>query len=181
MRAHQNDPDAWERLFHLYGPLVYGWARQAELQPEDASDMVQEVFKSVLLSFDSFNMESFRQWLWVITRNHLYNWHRKRKPVHSLTNGDEQVPHQSDSASFPEVLNFDFDPDEERSKSVLLKRALEMIRSDFEPETWNAFWELSINKKPVNMIADELKMSAGAVRQAKYRILLRLREELGRL
>ncbi|MDB4637690.1 sigma-70 family RNA polymerase sigma factor [Planctomycetaceae bacterium] len=181
MRAHQNDPDAWERLFHLYGPLVYGWARQAELQPQDASDMVQEVFKSVLLSFDSFNMESFRQWLWVITRNHLYNWHRKQKPAHMLSNGATEEPNSQDSENFPNLLNHDFDPDEERSKSILLKRALEMIESDFEPETWKAFWELSINKKPVNVISKELNMSAGAVRQAKYRILLRLREEIGRL
>jgi RNA polymerase sigma-70 factor (ECF subfamily) len=56
-----------------------------------------------------------------------------------------------------------------------------MIESDFEPETWKAFWELSINKKPVNVISEELNMTAGAVRQAKYRILLRLREEIGRL
>lgn len=143
--------------------------------------MVQEVFKSVLLSFDSFNMESFRQWLWVITRNHLYNWHRKRQPAHVAANGASEDSKSVDSATFPKLLNHDFDPDEERSKTILLKRALEMIESDFEPETWQAFWELSINKKPVNVIAEELKMSAGAVRQAKYRILLRLREEIGRL
>src|SRR5262245_4007027 len=70
-------PGAWERLFDLYSPLVYHWARQAGLQEADAADVVQEVFRSVVLHLPGFRRErpgdSFRGWLWTITQNKLHD------------------------------------------------------------------------------------------------------------
>ena len=52
----------------------------------------------------------------------------------------------------------------------LHRRALELVRAQFEDRTWQAFWEVVI---------DDLGMTALAVRQAKSRILRRLKLELG--
>ena len=41
MRVKGRDPDAWQRLVNLYGPLVYRWAREAGLQDSDAADVMQ--------------------------------------------------------------------------------------------------------------------------------------------
>ncbi|HUY31871.1 MAG TPA: sigma-70 family RNA polymerase sigma factor [Pirellulales bacterium] len=72
-RVKTHDALAWRRLLALYGPLVYHWARQKRLQDQDASDIVQEVFRNVATHIGSFRRDregdSFRGWLWTITRN----------------------------------------------------------------------------------------------------------------
>ena len=45
--AKANDAQAWHRLVHAYGRRVYRWGRLAGLQPADASNIVQEVLRSV--------------------------------------------------------------------------------------------------------------------------------------
>lgn len=72
-RARANDSDAWRRLSRIYGPQVYRWARQAGLQENDASDLVQEVFGVVATRISDFRRDrvgdSFRGWLYSIARN----------------------------------------------------------------------------------------------------------------
>ena len=41
------DADAWREFVHLYGPVVYGFARKRGLQDADAADLMQEVLRSV--------------------------------------------------------------------------------------------------------------------------------------
>lgn len=53
-RARLADPEAWRRLTTLYGPLVYRWARQSGMQPDDAADVMQEVFQAVTLNLAKF-------------------------------------------------------------------------------------------------------------------------------
>jgi DNA-directed RNA polymerase specialized sigma24 family protein len=42
------DERAWRPLASLYTPLVYRWCLQCRLRPQDAEDVVQEVFSTVL-------------------------------------------------------------------------------------------------------------------------------------
>ena len=46
-RLKWDDPEGWRRHVRLYGPLIYRWCRRGRLQPEDAADVVQEVFRTV--------------------------------------------------------------------------------------------------------------------------------------
>jgi RNA polymerase sigma-70 factor (ECF subfamily) len=64
---------------------------------------------------------------------------------------------------------------------ALFLRALEMIRGDFEPQTWQAFWRVRVDGQPPVTVATEIGMTAKAVRAAKGRVLRRLREELDHL
>ena len=34
----RRDPEAWQRLAKMFGPVVYGWGRQSGLQASDAAD-----------------------------------------------------------------------------------------------------------------------------------------------
>src|SRR5579872_2380249 len=81
-RARSQAPGAWERLADLYCPLVYGWARRAGLRAEDAADVVQDVFRAVLAHLSSFRRErsgdTFRGWLWTITRNKVRDLQRRQ-------------------------------------------------------------------------------------------------------
>ena len=73
--------------------------------------------------------------------------------------------------------------DEEPQEQVtgLYQRALELVRSEFEERTWQAFWRAAVDCHSPADIAAELGISAAGVRKAKSRVLRRLREEVGDL
>ncbi|MBC8871767.1 MAG: sigma-70 family RNA polymerase sigma factor [Planctomycetes bacterium] len=178
-RAQQEDPSAWERLSELYTPLVYGWARRAGLQTCDAADVVQEVFRSVFTRVVDFrkdrDTDSFRGWLWTITRNKLRD-HFRRGRARPQAIGGSTV--QARVAAVPDQEWDAAEPPGEDSELELVHRALDLIRIEFESQTWQAFWMVAAEGRTSSDVAEELGISPGAVRQAKYRVLSRLRQEL---
>src|SRR4029078_4012717 len=42
------DADAWARFVALYTPLIYSWGRCVGLQDQDAADLVQDVFATLI-------------------------------------------------------------------------------------------------------------------------------------
>src|SRR5262249_39664742 len=62
-----------------------------------------------------------------------------------------------------------------------LHQALESIRPEVEETTWLAFSKVQIDNREPRDVAAELGMTPAAVRKARYRVLERLREELGDL
>ena len=54
-------------------------------------------------------------------------------------------------------------------------------RAEFEERTWQAFWRVTVEGQDTAEVAAQLGISANGVRQAKSRVLRRLREELGEL
>ena len=80
-RLRAGQTDAWERLARLYGPTVYVWCRRAGVPEADAADVSQEVLAAVARHLADFRRErpgdSFRGWLWTITRNKVRDhWRR---------------------------------------------------------------------------------------------------------
>mgnify|MGYP001589980010 CR=1 FL=1 len=66
------EQEAWTRFVQLYTPLIYGWARRVGLSPEDASDLVQDVFAALVRKLPEFvydRTKSFRGWLRTVTLN----------------------------------------------------------------------------------------------------------------
>ena len=175
-RLQAGEPDAWERLASLYGPLVYQWARRLKLREHDAADVVQEVFRAVAAHVQQFSHaqpgESFRGWLWTITRNKVHDHFRRLASRPEAAGGTEalfalqQIPDAASAASGPSL------------STDLVRRALDLIRDEFEPHTWQAFWRSAVEGHSTDDIARDLNMQKPAVRQAKYRILQRLRREL---
>jgi RNA polymerase sigma-70 factor (ECF subfamily) len=74
-------------------------------------------------------------------------------------------------------------PGEEETAEIdqLYLRALEQVRGDFEERTWQAFWRTVIEGQTPATLADELHMTPANIRQAKSRVLRRLKEEVGDL
>lgn len=171
--------EAWQRLARLYGPLVYRWARQSYLQDCDAADVLQDVFVAVFNGIERFRRErpedSFRGWLRTITRNEVRRFcHRRLHRPNAAGGSDAQRQLQQLPADLTEPSGSE-QSDEE---SGILHRALELVRGEFEQRTWQAFCRAIFADQSASEIAHELGMSDGAVRQAKYRVLSRLRELL---
>jgi RNA polymerase sigma-70 factor (ECF subfamily) len=175
------DAGAWRRLAQLYGPLVYGWCRGRGVPPEDAEDVLQEVFLVVANRIGDFRHDrpgdSFRGWLWGITRHKLGDWLRRRANHETAVGGtdahrrlqEEPAAPDSDSAAYPQG----------GEPGDLYRRALDVIRPEFEERSWQAFWRVAVEGQSPTDVARDLGMTRNAVYIAKSRVLHRLREALG--
>lgn len=175
-RAQEMDPDAWRKVTSIYAPVVYRWCRHAGLQQTDAADVAQEVFRLVadqIAQFERRSNAGFRGWLKAITNNKIREFFRaqKRQPQGA---GGTVAQTQLVAYSLP-----DDDPATlQTEKALLAQRALELIKADFAPETWQAFLRFTVDGVKAADVAEEFGTTAKAVRQAKCRILKRLRDEL---
>jgi RNA polymerase sigma-70 factor (ECF subfamily) len=166
--------EAWARFVQLYSPLIYYWSRRTGLQPEDAADLVQEVFAVLLQKLPQFEYDgqrSFRGWLRVVTLN---KWKEARRRHAARTTAetdlDEVTAHKEADALW-----------DQEYRQYLVARALELMKAEFQPATWQACWAHIVEGKSAAEVATELRMSANAVYLATSRVLRRLRTELAGL
>ena len=69
----------------------------------------------------------------------------------------------------------------DQEMAIIVNKTLDLIRPEFEERTWQAFWRAAVEGQPSAVVAEALEMTPGAVRQAKSRVLHRLRGELHQL
>lgn len=178
VQAH--DDVAWQRLVHLYSPLILSWSKRSGVPDEDASDVLQEVWRAVAIHIDRFERTltkgTFRGWLWTITRNKLRDHYRSKQGKAAAVGG-------TDAHTRLQEIPEDEPLDENGNQAVdsprqFLYRALDLVRSDFEEKTWQAFWKVTVEGQPPALVARELGLSVDSVYQAKSRVLRRLRTEL---
>lgn len=175
------DPEAWRRLVKLLGPLVYEWCHHHfRLQPSDADDIVQDVFRTVSTALGGFHRDkpgdTFRGWVWTITRSKVCNYLRAKKKQ-ALAFGGTDANQQWEQLRDDGSLAVDEPSPAEGDRSIV-SRALDSIRNDFTDTTWRAFLGTAIDGRSSNDVAEELGISPAAVRQAKARVLRRLRQEV---
>jgi RNA polymerase sigma-70 factor (ECF subfamily) len=180
-RARRRDPQAWKRLLQLYRPLVLFWCRRAGLYGPDAEDVGQEAFAAVAAGLERFHRDqpgdTFRGWLRGITRNQVLLCYRRRHHQPCAEGGTadwEQLQQVADPLAGA-------DAEEQAEVSQVYQRALEQVRGDFEDRTWQAFCRTVLDGRSPAALAAELGMTAPAIRQAKARVLRRLKEEVGDL
>jgi RNA polymerase sigma-70 factor (ECF subfamily) len=177
-RVKMRDEDAWRRFVDLYSPLIYEWCRHCGLQPEDAADVGQEVFGGVAAGVARFRRDrpddSFRGWLWTITKNKVRDHFRRLEGKTRAQGGTKaqqqlaQVPEQAAESTGTGVV-----PDHR-----LELRAAEVVRAGVEPRTWRAFWLVAVEGQSPAIVAESLGMSLEAVYVAKFRVRRKIREEL---
>lgn len=166
-----DDPAAWKEFVQLYTPLLYHWAGQLGLQSAEAADLVQDVFVNVLKAMPEFQYDgrrSFRAWLCTLARNKFRDARRKHMPL-AAGSGMDEMPVTSDPIA---------EVDEAEYRRFLTERALQLARSEFAPETWQAFWGVVVEGRTANEVAKQFGLSVNAVYLARGRVLRRLRESL---
>jgi RNA polymerase sigma-70 factor (ECF subfamily) len=179
-RLQLREAGDWKRLFTLFAPVVYGWARRGGLQDSDAADVVQDVFAAVHAGIDRFEKNdtagTFRGWLYGIARNKVMDHYRQASRRPDVEGGS--TAYRRIQAIPVKVLPETIDPNDTESDIYLAQRGLAMIRVEFEPRTWQAFHSLAVEGRKAADVGAELGLSIGAVYVAKSRVLKRLREEL---
>jgi RNA polymerase sigma-70 factor, ECF subfamily len=177
-------PEAWQRLVRLYGPVIYRWCRRSSLAAEDAADVVQEVLSAVMVHLPGFRrdrpQDSFSGWLATITRNKVREHYRRRRGKAEARGGSTAQCQMAEIPQPSEPAEDSIRPDAQ-SVACLSRRALEMIRAEFEDRTWEAFWRVSVGGQSPSDVAADLAISIAAVYKAKSRVLGRFRQVLSEL
>ncbi|QJW95888.1 RNA polymerase sigma factor [Frigoriglobus tundricola] len=182
-RLRAADGDAWTRLVALYGPLVRHWLGRGGVTAADAEDLVQEVFREVSQALPAFRRDrpgdTFRGWLRGVTRIALLRHGRALGRQPRAAGGTDALEHLH---ALPDAAEPAGDEDDEPAeRNALYRRALELVRGEFEAKTWQMFWACTVEARPPAEVAVEQGVSVAAVRQAKSRVLRRLKEEVGDL
>lgn len=174
-RARANDSNAWVTMVHLYSPLIYSWIRRVGIGEHDAADIAQEVLSALPKGLDRLgSLEkkvSFRAYLGGMTRNKANDFLRKKiadRPAKLIPpEWIQEIADESDSNT-----------EASETDRLLANRALELIKIDFHPQTWRAFWRTAVLGQRASDVASEMNIRVGSVYTARSRVLARLRAEL---
>jgi RNA polymerase sigma-70 factor (ECF subfamily) len=177
-RLRANDRAAWQRVVQVYAPLVRFWCRRGGLRGADVEDVAQEVFAAAAAGLGGFRRDrpgdTFRGWLRGIAHNQVLLHFRRNRGQPLAEGGSDAWQSLQEIAAGP-------DGEEEAEVGQLYRRALAQVQAEFEERTWQAFWLTAVEGRAPGGLTTELGMTAPAIRQAKCRVLRRLKQEMGEL
>ena len=173
------EQSAWVRFDRIYSPLIEQWCRQQGVRrADDIEDIVQKVSVAVWQHIQEYGRDreenSFRAWLWTITRSKIVDYQRSSNRTPNSLDGDLLA-----NIAAPELLDESrSEIDSANDRNILIHSALEVIRLDFSTRTWSAFWQTCALGRPPSEVAQEMGMTAPAVCMCRARVLRRLRETI---
>jgi RNA polymerase sigma factor (sigma-70 family) len=167
---------AWQEFVKLYGPVIYGFARKRGMQDADAADLMQDVMRSVSAAIGRLDYDrqqgTFRGWLFTITRNKIFNFLSARR-IRPQGTGDSATNRILNSHPDDQDASAAWEMEYQRRLASL---AMERIKSEFQDNTWRAFWLTSVEGASAAEVSKQLGLSPGAIYVAKSRVLARLKE-----
>ncbi len=168
-----DNSDAWSRFIELYTPLIFYWARKTGLPTQDASDLAQDVLGIVFQKLPQFKYDpdrSFRGWLRTITLNR-YRQLCRRKSINMIDATGAMLGNLADSRQAESTWDLNY-------ARHLVATAMDSMRGDFAPQTWEALTQLMKTGQPAADVARETGISVWTIYAAKSRLMKRLRNEL---
>ena len=173
LREPHDESGAWLRFTQLYTPLLFFWAKRFDLSSPDADDFVQDLLLHLLGKLSRFEHRgsgSFRAWLRIVATNKARERCRRKiiSAVDDVSGNLREIADDVEEDPFWET----------EYRQRLVARALEIMQSEFEPTTWQACWQRTVDGIPAAEVARNLGLSEAAVYVYTGRVLRRLREEL---
>lgn len=173
------DAAAWDDFAALYVPLLHRFGRRAGLQDADAEDLTQQVLHAVSGAIHRLEYDpakgTFRGWLYGVARRQLSKL-RQREGRQPRGTGDTHANDRLHEVPAPDADESAWWETEYKKQRFLW--AAERIRGDFQPATWQAFWQTAVEGQPAASVAAMLGISVGAVYTAKSRVLERIKQQI---
>ncbi len=180
--ARDNDPAAWRRVVDTYSRRIYRWCRRAGLQPEDASDVVQEVFRAVARKLADFHHDqlgdSFRGWLYRITQNKVRDHQNRRSGRRETAWGGTDAHRRLMDVEDP-PSDSDISDAKHTSSNHIDAEVLRQVQAEFSNRDWLVFWRVAVDGQTSAEAGKQFQMTSNAVRLVKMRVLRRFRELMG--
>lgn len=166
--AAEGDQEAFEEIYRRYRRVVYAVALRMTGNREDAEDLTQDSFLSLLRKIGSFRGEAtFVSWLYRLTVNQvLMHFRRRRCRPEDLT-ADGVIPEPSSSLARP----FGSTPSIDR---IAIERAVQQL-----PQGYRTIFILyDVEGHEHEEIARLLKRTGGTSKSQLHKARARLREML---
>lgn len=175
-----DDQPAWSLFVQLYTPLLYYWARKLGNSETDAAELVQELLVTLVQKLPEFQYEAqagrsgrFRAWLRKVAVNKWRDLQKRKRPS-ALPPSDDAFADLAQPDDAEAIWEREY-------QQFLVARALEVMKAEFQPTTWQACWETAVKGRKASDVSRQLGISQGAVFVAKSKVLRRLREVLAGL
>ena len=103
--ARAGDRAAFERLYHLFAPLVHG-VLLARVPYGEVSDLVQDVFLTAFRKLGALrDAERFGPWVAIIARNRATDFYRRARQTEELRDELPQAPrHEAEASEALEII-----------------------------------------------------------------------------
>ncbi len=179
LRSEPNNPTAWAEFTGRYRHRIYSYCLANRLQPADAEDVTQTVLLKLVGKLREFRYDpelSFRNWLKVVTRNVLCDFHSERQP--DLGSGDSALMRLLASVEAREGLVQQLEAEFDQE---LLELALRHVRTHVPEQQWRAFDLTALRGLSGAQAAVQLDMLVATVYTAKSKVQKLVRDEIRRL
>jgi RNA polymerase sigma-70 factor (ECF subfamily) len=181
--AKAGELDAFEALTNRYEQRVYGLAMRMLRQEQDAEDVTQQTFLSVLENLEGFRGESsFSTWVLRIASHAALKIIRKRKGLNTVSLEEATEP----SDDFNSIPHPEFIADWRQSPAHLVernevRRLLDDALTRLDEKHRLVFLLRDVEGLSVRETADALDLNEGNVKVRLLRARLQLREDLTRV
>lgn len=171
----EGDHRAFEELVERYKNRIYNLAYRMLGNPEDAYDLVQEVFLLLVRKLPSFRGEArFSTWLYRVVLNACYDRARKSRNHLSLQESPaEDLPELGETLADESAVS----PEENMERAEIRKRVQEAI-SKLPPKFREVVVLHDIQGFDYREVAEILGISLGTVKSRLNRARNRLAREL---
>ncbi|MCA9136008.1 MAG: sigma-70 family RNA polymerase sigma factor [Planctomycetales bacterium] len=162
----QGSPIATEQLYRIYYPLCFAWCRQLGLQECDALDTAQMVLLRVIDRLGEFSRKKgrFRNWLWTINKNAVFDCCRQGKwekeYPHDILDRLHAAPDESTRSTLPRII---------------ATQVLEVLKEELTERTFRIVKATICDGRLPADVAAEFGVSVGSVYTAQCRALKKVR------
>ena len=161
----EGDQEAFEKIYRKYSEKVYYFAIRYQNSPEDAENVVQDVFIKIWNERKSLKEDlSFNSYIFTITKNHLFN--KKRKSLNENAYREYLIHHLTSTENKLE-------------RQIIYSDLKELLDAEIErlPKQRRKVFELSVFQGLSNKeIAEEMDLSVRTVEVHKSLALKTLRK-----
>lgn len=157
LQISEGDEQAFAMLVKAYSGLLFTYLVKITKDQDIASDVVQEIFTQLWLTRESLReVESFRSWLFVISRHHAVRMlknidreYKKREEWHQITQTVADGMEAQDEASLKDAYD------------ILVKSAVDRL-----PPQQKKVWMLArLEGRKYAEIAEEMQISRETVKK----------------
>jgi RNA polymerase sigma-70 factor (ECF subfamily) len=181
-RAQAGDFAAFETLAAKYERRVYGLARRMLRHRQDAEEVVQQTFLSVIEHLDEFRAEArFSTWLLRIAANHALALLRRRAVRATLPLGEDRSGGSDDDLPHPEFIAVWRETPAEIASQRETRRAIDEALAELDDKYRLVFVLRDVEGMSTAETAETLGITEENVKVRLMRARLMLRERLTRL
>ncbi|MBW2445717.1 MAG: RNA polymerase sigma factor [Deltaproteobacteria bacterium] len=168
-RVIGGDEAAFQALYDLYFPRVYGFVQRRLRNQADTEETVQETFINLLSSIESYRGDApFGAWVFGVTRRTVASrFKRKQHPMVPLGDDDSSEAHSANVARPP-------DPYEAYEFQERLEHMAEVAMCDLTQDQRDLFRLHHLQHHSIQHIAQMLNKSEDSVKSNLYRARKRL-------